>query len=251
MEHGPISDNARAGQAVARVRNGVSGRKLATVAIVALIHIAAIFGLLRAFDIDVVPDAVKSIASFTVAFDVEPDMPPEKVEEIEPEGASGEAAAQAKPKEVSAPPVRTLKKEVQPVPPVSSTGDESRSGAAEIGAGTGGGAPGIGTGSGGEGTGTGGVPFARHAEKIAGEIRAKDYPRSSAGQRDGAYVIVHYTVTPEGRVRDCRVARSSGNGEVDRITCQLITERFRYRSAIDGNGNPVSEKVGWKQWWWQ
>ncbi|WP_172799822.1 TonB family protein [Croceicoccus bisphenolivorans] len=224
-------------------------RKLATLVVVALIHVGAVFALLRAFDIDVVPKAIESITSISIPFQPEPE--PEKVEEIEPEGASGAEAAKAKPKEISAPPARVPKKESPPAPPVSSTGNENRSGAAEQGTGTGGGGPGIGTGSGGEGTGSGGVPFARHAEKIAGEIRTRDYPRSSASDRDGAYVIVHFTVAPDGTTRNCRVARSSGNAEVDRITCQLVIERFRYRPAIDGDGNPTSEKVGWKQWWWQ
>ncbi|AKM11562.1 hypothetical protein AB433_05380 [Croceicoccus naphthovorans] len=199
------------------------------------------------------PNAVKeTITAISLELTPEPDPPPpEKVEEVEPEGASGAEAARAKPKEVSAPPPKIVIKDPPPAPPVSSDGDENRSGAAEQGAGTGGGGPGVGTGSGGEGTGSGGVAYQRRAEKVAGEIRAKDYPRSSVEQRDGAYVIVHFTVTAGGRATGCRVARSSGNAEVDRITCQLVEQRFRYRPAIDGNGNPTSEKVGWKQWWWQ
>lgn len=251
MDQAPQGTFSRRETIASRARSRMSGRKLATLIVVALIHVGAVFGLLRAFDIDFVPEAVKdTVTSFSIPFQSEPEEPPQKVEEIEPEGASGAEAAEATPKEISAPPARIPKKE-DPVPPVSSTGDETRSGAAEQGAGTGGGGPGVGTGSGGQGTGSGGVPFERHAEKIAGEIRARDYPRSSVQDRDGAYVIVHFTVNPDGTTRDCRVRRSSGNAEVDRITCQLVIERFRYRPAIDGNGNPTSEKVGWKQWWWQ
>lgn len=229
----------------------MSGRKLATIVVVALIHVGAVFALLRAFDIDVVPDAVKSIVSFDVPLVATPTPEPEKVEEVEPEGASGQAAPTAKAREISAPPARIPKKESPPAPPVSNTGTENRSGAAAGGIGTGAGGPGVGTGSGGSGQGSGGVPFARRAEKVSGEIRTRDYPRASADDRNGAYVIVHFTVTPEGATRDCRVARSSGNPEVDRITCQLVIERFRYKPAIDANGNAVSEKVGWKQWWWR
>jgi len=229
-------------------------RKLATIVVVALIHIGAVFGLLRAFDIDVVPQAVKdsiTAISLELTQQPEPDPPVDKVEEIEPEGASGAEAAKAKPKEVSAPPVKVPKPEATKIPPAASTGDANQSGAANEGTGTGGGGPGIGTGSGGQGSGSGGIPYARRAEKIAGEIRTRDYPRSSRDEREGAYVIIHYTVGPDGRPRDCRVARSSGNAEVDQITCRLAIERFRYRPAIDGNGNPTSEKVGWKQWWWR
>lgn len=265
MKHPPIVEEtrtedvatvrgySRAGsgpRTLASVRRRITPRKLGTMVVVALIHVAAVFALLRAFDIDVIPESVKSIASFTVPLNVEPEPEPEKVEPVEPEGASGAEAKRAKPREVSAPPARIPKKESPPVPPVSSTGNENRSGAAEQGSGTGGGGPGVGTGSGGQGSGSG-VAFARRAEKIAGEISARDYPRSSAQDRNGAYVIVHFTVTPDGSPRDCRVARSSGNAEVDRITCQLVVDRFRYRPAIDREGNPTSEKVGWKQWWWR
>lgn len=241
---------SRRKEVLEKAKSRMTGRKLGTMIVVGLIHVAAIFALLRAFDIDVVPQAMKSITSFSVPFETTPEEPEEKVEEIEPEGASGEEAPEAKAREVSAPPA-VIPKKVMPAPPASSTGDENRSGAAQEGTGTGGGGPGVGTGSGGEGNGSGGVPFQRRAEKIAGEIRAKDYPRGSASERDGAYVIVHFTVMPDGTTRNCRVARSSGNAEVDRITCQLVIERFRYRPAIDGNGDPTSEKVGWKQWWWQ
>lgn len=236
-------------RAIGAAKRRMSKGRMATIVVVALIHIGAVFALLRAFDVDFVPEAVKSIASFSVT--LTPDPETEKVEEIEDEGASGAEAAKVKPKEVTVPPPRVPQPKKTEQPPASSTGTSNRSGGAEDGAGTGAGGPGVGTGSGGSGSGSGGVPFARHAEKIAGEIRARDYPRASVQERDGAYVIVHFTVTPDGSARNCRVARSSGNGEVDRITCQLVQERFRYRPAIDGNGNPTSEKVGWKQWWWQ
>lgn len=250
MEQMEIRNEGMPVRIVRSARRRLTPRKLAILVAVALIHVGAVIALLRAFDIDIVPDAVKSIASVTVALPPQPEPPDEKVEEIEPEGAAAEEAAKAKPVEASAPPVVAPKRQEQ-VAPVSSTGDETRSGAATDGPGTGGGGPGVGTGRGGEGTGSGGIPYARHAEKIAGEIRSRDYPRSSARERDGAFVIVHFTVTPQGTTRDCRVARSSGNVEVDRITCRLVVERFRYRPAIDGNGNPTSEKVGWKQWWWR
>jgi periplasmic protein TonB len=91
----------------------------------------------------------------------------------------------------------------------------------------------------------------RRAEKIAGELVARDFPRSGADERDGRFVIVRFAVGPDGRVANCRVAQSSGNPEVDAITCRLIEQRFRYRPARDGAGRPVSDVTGWKQWRWQ
>lgn len=243
--------SARPRQVIDATRQRMTRRKLATLLVVGAIHVGAVFGLLRAFDIDVVPDVVKSMTSFSIPLDPppppEPEPEPSKIAEVVPQNPAGEKAARAEPKPVSAPKTRIPKK-TAPIPPVSGTGDQPRSGSADSGMGTGGGGTGLGTGSGGSGGGGGAV---RHAEKTAGEIRARDYPRASATDRNGAYVIVHFTVTADGSVRDCRVARSSGNAEVDRITCQLAVERFRYRPAVDANGNPTSEKVGWKQWWWQ
>lgn len=230
-------------------------RKLMVVAAVAVLHLAAITGLIRAFDIDIVPEAVRTITAFAVP-GVTPEPSPEptieeRVEEVEPQGASGEEAEKAKPRDKAVPPVRVPVAKPSPAPPAASDGQENKSGAGESGDGTGGGGPGFGTGSGGQGDGSGGIAYQRRAQKIAGDIRAKDYPRVSADQRDGSYVIVHFTVGPDGRARACRVARSSGVPEVDAITCRLVEQRFRYEPAIDGNGNPTSEKVGWKQWWWQ
>lgn len=240
---------SRPRQVISEARQRMTGRKLATMLVVAAIHVGAVFALLRAFDIDVVPDVVKSMTSFSIP--LEPPKPPEpepsETAKVVPQNPAGEKAARAEPKPISAPKTRIPKK-TTPVPPVTGQGNEARSGASDGGAGTGGGGTGLGSGSGGSG---GGGAAARHAEKTSGEIRARDYPRASATDRNGAYVIVHFTVTADGSVRDCRVARSSGNPEVDRITCQLAVERFRYRPAVDANGNPVSEKVGWKQWWWQ
>lgn len=93
--------------------------------------------------------------------------------------------------------------------------------------------------------------IARRAQKIAGELKAGDYPRSGAAQRNGRVIIVRYEVGSDGRVRGCRVEQSSGNAEADAVTCRLIEKRFRYRPALDGNGNPVADRTGWKQWWWQ
>ncbi|WP_299308382.1 energy transducer TonB [uncultured Croceicoccus sp.] len=230
-------------------------RRVATVVVVALLHIAAIFALLRAFDIDVVPDTLRSVASFAVPLDTpEPAPEPEPEPTMaapEPDGAAAPEAAEATPREDAAPKPR-VERPAPPAPPAAAKGNENRSGAGETGTGSGGGGDGIGTGSGGSGTGPGGGGAAiRGAEKIAGEITARDFPRNSAPDRNGAFVIVYFTVGTDGRARDCSVRSSSGNAEVDRITCRLVVERFRYRPAIGANGDPVAERTGWKQWWWQ
>jgi protein TonB len=52
-------------------------------------------------------------------------------------------------------------------------------------------------------------------------------------------VSVVYRAEADGRARDCRVTRSSGNRALDQITCRLIEQRWRLRPSRDANGNPA------------
>jgi protein TonB len=135
----------------------------------------------------------------------------------------------------------------QPVPPpvvtapVASTGISSRAGAAlRAGSGTGAGGTGNGLGGGGNGKGDG------DPEQIAGELSAADLPRdliptNFKGVLTINYeVVVRYLITAKGRVDQCQTERSSGNGELDAITCSLIQKRFRFRPATDNLGHPVA-----------
>lgn len=221
--------------------------RIAVILAVALLHLAGIYALLRAFDIDVVPDAVRSITSFDVALpDPVPDPPPPQPDP-DPEGASAPPAPKAEPVPKAAPPPKLAVKPDPPLPVVSADGVETRSGASDAGAGSGGGGDGIGTGSGGSGSGMGG-PIAQRAVKIAGDIvDARDYPRSGRRDRIGTSVTVFFTVSADGVPRNCRVAKASGDPEADRITCQLIEQRFRYRPARDANGKAVPDTTGWRQ----
>ena len=221
-------------------------QRLAIVGLVALLHILAIYALLRAFDIDVIPESAKSIVSFDVRNDPPPPPPPEP--QPEPEGAAAPPAPKAEPASKAAPPPRQIVQPAPPLPPVSGEGTEARSGAADAGTGTGGGGDGSGTGSGGSGSGSGGGGITQKAVKIAGDIiDARDYPRNGIRDRLGTSVTVYFTVGTDGIPRDCRIARPSGDPEADRITCRLIEQRFRYRPALDAGGNPVPARTGWRQ----
>jgi len=223
--------------------------RIATALVVALIHIAAFYGLMRAFIPDLAADTIdRALTAFTVKLDPPAPKPEPVSDASQEEGATGRAARKAKPREVSAPqsqiPVR-----VQPVPPASSTGEENTSGAAMRGAGTGGAAMGASAGSGHGGSGQGGGAV-RGVQKIAGDINsARDYPKSSRELRIGQSVTIVLTVGPDGLVRNCRVARPSPDAEADAITCRLATSRFRFRPALDAAGNPVTGKYAWRQRW--
>lgn len=234
---------------------GVRGRtRIWVILAVAVLHAAAIFALINAFGVDVVIQTLRSVAAYDVTVPPPPAPPPPPPSPAaQPDaGAAAPAARKAKPKEIVAPkPKVEIPRKAVTAPPVASTGNASASGAAASGIGTGGGGTGSGTGAGGSGSGGGAGIVARRAEKVSGQLKAKDFPRSGMEERDGRFIIVRYEVGTDGRVRNCRVTQSSGNAEADAITCSLIEKRFRYRPAIDAQGNPVTDVTGWKQWWWQ
>lgn len=224
--------------------------RLGIVIVVLLLHVAAILGLIRAFAPDMTNAVVKTVvAAFTVTVETknQPDPGPAKAAREE-EGAAAPAGKKAKPKETAAPKpkVAIAKKNA---PSVASTGDQDTSGARNAGEGTGGGGEGAGTGSGNSGNGQGGgSPLV----KIAGDIRTiEDYPRPNGGYRvlRGHNVRIQLRVGVDGVPRTCAVIRPSPFPEIDKITCNLAVERFRFKPRTDGNGNPVEGVYAWTQRW--
>ena len=215
---------------------------------VALLHVAGVLLLLRAFAPDFTAGAVDQVVS---AFSVTVTTPPPSPEPSKPPERSGEAAAagkKAEPREITAPkPKVIVTKAVAPV--AAGTGNANTSGARDVGQGSGAGGQGSGTGSGTGGNGSGGGLIAK-AQKVAGDINsARDYPRAGRDARIGDYVIVYMTVGTDGRARNCRVQRASRDPEADALTCRFAEQRFRFKPATDSAGNPVSSTYGWRQRW--
>jgi protein TonB len=124
------------------------------------------------------------------------------------------------------------------------TGNDPSAGASEIdGPGTGAGGEGAGTGAGTGGTG-GGSGLAVRARRVSGSISgAADYPPAARRAGMEGSVVVRFTVRPDGSVGGCTVTRSNAGPELEATTCALIERRFRYESARDSAGRPVSEVV--------
>ena len=235
---------------MSEARIGVSGKTRAmTLVGVAALHLALIVALISAFGVEVVVQTVKSIAAFNVPVPPPPPPPEPTPQATQPQGAAAPPAPKATPRPQPSPSPRIVVVP-KPAPTVASTGSAPKSGASAAGSGSGGAGQGSGTGSGGRGNGSGGG-IAQRAEKIAGELKTRDFPRSGANDRDGKFIVVRYAVGTDGRVRNCRVVQSSGSAEADAITCRLIEKRFRYRPAENAAGNPVADETGWKQWWWR
>lgn len=225
------------------------GTRLGVVVLVALLHVAALLGLIRAFAPDFTAQVTRTVLSTFSVTVVTPPPAPQPSKEPEPAGAAAEAGKKAVAREVKAdkPKVDIAK---TPAPKAASTGSANSSGAKDAGAGTGAGGQGSGTGSGTGGTGTGGG-LTRKVEKIAGEINsAKDYPRDTRDLRKDDYVIIAITVSAEGKPTACRIHRPSKDAQANAITCTLALQRFRFKPATDAQGNPVASTYGWRQRWY-
>ena len=181
-------------------------------------------------------------------FDVTPPLPPPEHFKPTParshrrEGAASPPNLRSKATEIVAPvPIVPI---VVP-PPVVTTkvagvGAQATSGAAPVaGPGTGAGGIGNGTGSGGAGDGDGDGGAETPPRWRKGQLKDSDYPRDAGEAGVSGTVTIRYLVMQDGRVGDCVIVKSSGNGALDETTCRLIRERFRFDPSRDAAGRPV------------
>ena len=77
-----------------------------------------------------------------------------------------------------------------------------------------------------------------------------DYPPAALAANAAGEVIARLTIGPDGRVRDCVAAVSSGNEELDSTTCRIFRERGRFEPAVGPNGAPALApfiaRIGWR-----
>lgn len=223
--------------------------RIGVLLLVALLHVAAVLGLIRAFAPDFTQQAVDRVLStFTVTITAPQPPPPPPAPEPKTAGAQGEAGKQAVPSAVKAPEPKVPLAQT-PAPKASSTGSAVTSGATNQGAGTGAGGSGDGTGMGGSGSGqgSGGASKAVH---VSGQINnARDFPVPPGGReaRIGKSVILALTIAPSGRATACRVYRSSGFPDTDSTVCKLAVERLRFRPATNAAGEPIISTFYWQQ----
>lgn len=232
---------------------------------VALIHAALGYALLRGLGYAPSLEPDEKLVVFDVVPEPPPPEPPPVVPEVapaknlkprtpDPEGAASPKNLRDTPSPIVVPPP-VIRLEV-PTPivaaPIAGEGVRPSAGASDVpGPGTGAGGVGTGTGSGasGNGTGGGGGGGAGRGPRL---IRGAIYDSDSPG--DGVYgpdriVSLRFVVDTDGRVRDCAVTRSSGDRALDGVTCRLITRRFRYRPAENGNGDPIPSTIAGEHIW--
>lgn len=67
-----------------------------------------------------------------------------------------------------------------------------------------------------------------------------DYPTAALRRGDQGATRFELTISPDGRVRDCRIAQSSGSADLDAATCAKLSQRARFTPARDEHGDLVA-----------
>lgn len=204
----------------------MSRRKLAAIVAALALEAALVWALVTGLAQHWAAQVLRpNLTVTTVTPDPPPQPPPRKIEKpagaAAPEGPRTKAAVVPPPKVALASPT--------PAAPAAGTGAS--------GTGSGAGGTGSGSGAGGSGPGSGSGVAVSAPTRIAGALSDRDYPRD-AGHPAGT-VGIAFRVRTDGAVDNCRVIASSGLARLDTMTCALVEQRFRYRPARDGNGQPV------------
>ena len=229
--------------------------RLKSAGAVAVLHALLFYALVAGFSTILVQDQDDALKLFSIRAPTPPPTEPPRPATVRRTAREGAAApenlrSRASPVVAPTPRIELPLPPTVVVAPVPGVAHDPDSGASNRpGPGMGAGGEGNGTGSGRRGDGTG-AGAGGPARLIRGRIANSDYPRSAWRDRIEGEVVVHLEVAPTGRVSECRVARSSGNGDLDSTTCRLIVERFRYAPALDGEGRAVPAVMGWRQSWW-
>lgn len=215
------------------------------IAAVTLVHLALGAVILSGLNVEIVRQAVERMQTFDIALPEPPPPPPppppeQRSSEQKPnQGAPEKAPA---PSPVVAPePVLPVQSPVRAAE-VAGTGSASTAGAGGRGTGTGLGGTGSGAGS---GDGRGFTPALR-----VQRIPNREYRRfvTISGMPSGR-VGVMVKVNTDGSPSNCRIVRSSGNRAADMLMCELTLRHVRFRPALDPQGRPVAQDVGWFPDW--
>jgi TonB family protein len=82
-------------------------------------------------------------------------------------------------------------------------------------------------------------PAERVRDSLASYFSTDDYPAGAIARRAQGTVRFELEVAADGRVSDCRVTGSSGDEDLDTVTCSILIDRVRYRPARDARGRAI------------
>ena len=208
----------------------MSGNKIATLIIVALLHIVLIYALVTGLAYS----AFKNIKEVTTAVKIDPDKPPPPPPPPPPKtdipppppivapppAISFNTPAPAI-QTVSAPPafVAPPVAVVIPAPPAPPPPHFTAKAA---------------------------VPKGRPGDWASDN----DYPSRALQLSQEGTTGFHLSLGSDGKVTSCEITKSSGSPELDKTTCDLMRRRARFTPAMDGDGNPAtgnySSSVRWQ-----
>lgn len=176
-------------------------------------------------------------------FNVEPPIPPVTTPEHtrldQAKSKPAPAGKRAVPSPVVAPPPRLPTPAPVEAAPVAGLGAASSAGAASSGAGAGAGGSGNGTGGGGQGAGGGRTG----AMLISGHLDRRDYRAIAGNDLPSGSAMYVLLVAPSGRVERCRASASSGVPRIDQAICAMLTDRLRFRPAMESDGRLLYQDV--------
>ena len=66
------------------------------------------------------------------------------------------------------------------------------------------------------------------------------YPAAAIRAEAQGRVVARLSVGTDGRVTDCSVTTSSGNGDLDSATCRIAKARVRFTPAKDAAGGAIA-----------
>jgi protein TonB len=221
-------------------------RAKAIVAVI-LVHVALAAAILTGLNVRSVSRAVEHLTTLDIR---EPPPPPPRQPPPKPHKAArapkpeGAPAKKAEPSPIVAPQPKLPVPSPIPAAPIAGTGSATTSGAGISGNGTGAGGSGNGPGGGGDFSG---FTPARRISKIPD----REYRRLASTGLPSGTVGITIRVNPDGSASDCRVARSSGDGTIDALMCQLTLRYIRFDPARDRSGRPISQDVTFFPNWWK
>jgi protein TonB len=228
---------------------GTANRPDKAKAIVAVVAVHAALGaiILSGLNVRMVGHAVERLTTLDIreAPPPPPQPPPKPAPQPrqmkKPQGAPARKAEAAP---VVAPQPRLPVPSPVPAAKVAGSGAASSSGAAAAGSGTGAGGSGSGPGGGGD--------FSRFtpARRVT-RIPNREYRSLAATGIASGSVGVTVKVNTDGSVSNCRVARSSGDGRIDALMCQLTLRYIRFEPARDPAGRPVAQDITFYPNWWR
>ena len=81
------------------------------------------------------------------------------------------------------------------------------------------------------------------------KIPDREYRRISGGRIPRGSATISFRVSPDGRMSDCRIVRSSGDSSVDSVVCEAATRYLRFNPARDPDGQAIAQDMTYTPSW--